>query len=147
MSLVCVPAIFIAARQKRLIDERMSSGALVQRMRGHLFAAGLRELFALSLETLAPEDMVRNCAWFEQAMDTTRVTRRQRALYATFGGLLDNFLKDELGIDPDEPHNGLGMALEELNKRTHVRPGTLMEAPAKIEAFAERVIRALNDVF
>jgi hypothetical protein len=116
-------------------------------VRAHLFAAGIRELFGLSLETLARDDMVRKCAWFEQVKDTSGPTRHQRALYATRGGLHDAFLRDELDLDPEEFHAGLGKAFSELNKRTHVRPDTLVVEPSEIEAFAERAIRALSDVF
>jgi len=116
-------------------------------VRAHLFAAGLRELFGLSLETLGPDEMVSKCSWFEQMKDTAGPTRRQRALYATRGGLHNEFLRNELQIDPEELHEGLGKAFAELNKRTHVRPETLMVDPVEIETFAERAIGALDDVF
>jgi hypothetical protein len=116
-------------------------------VRGHLFAAGLRELFALSLEVQAPENMVSKCEWFKPEANARGPTRRQRALYATRGGLADDFLRDELHIDPEELHSGLAKAFDELHKRTHVRPATLIIDPCEIEDFAERAIDTLNNLF
>jgi hypothetical protein len=133
---------------RQLLDGSLQVlGQVNNPVRAHLFAAGLRELFGLTLETLAPDDMVRKCAWFEQAKDTAGPTRRQRALYATRGGLHDEFLRDDLDIDPEELHEDLGKSFAELHKRTHVRPETLLVDPVEIEAFAERAIGALVDIF
>jgi hypothetical protein len=133
---------------RQLLDGSLQVlGQIDNPVRAHLFAAGLRELFGLSLETLAPDSMVRKCGWFKQMKDTAGPTRRQRALYATRGGLDDEFLRDELHLDPEDLHRGLGNAFAELHKRTHVRPETLMINSTEIEAFAKRAINALNEVF
>jgi hypothetical protein len=50
-------------------------------IRGNLVASALRELATHILHSLAREDEVRLCVWFEQAKDTKTVTRGQRALY------------------------------------------------------------------
>ena len=116
-------------------------------VRAHLFAAGLRELFGLTLETLAPDDSVTKCDWYEPVPNTSGPTRRQRALYATRGGLSDEFIREKLDIDLDELHTGIGKAFLDLNKRTHVRLDTHLSKPDEIEAFANEQVAALLDIF
>jgi hypothetical protein len=117
-------------------------------VRAHQFAASLRELFSHCLDTLAPGEAVKECAWFEPVESAKgEPTRKQRALYATRGGLSDEFIKDELGIDPATMHGGLGKAFAELNKRAHVRPDTHLEDPAEIELFANSALESVAEVF
>ena len=92
--------------------------------RAHQSASSFRELTSHVLEKLAPDAEVTRCAWFKQDKNVQGPTRRQRALYACRGGLTDDFLKSKLGIKPADLHSGLGPAVQELNKRTHVRPET-----------------------
>lgn len=116
-------------------------------VRAHLFAAGLRELFTLTLDILAPDDDVKKCSWFVEEPGTNRPTRRQRAIYATRGGLADDYLRDELEIDPATLQTDINKAFADLNKRTHVRPDTHLKKPAEIEAFANAQIDALVEIF
>tara|TARA_R110002074_G_scaffold157255_1_gene314084 strand:+ start:160 stop:954 length:795 start_codon:yes stop_codon:yes gene_type:complete len=112
-------------------------------VRMHLSAAGLRELFGHLLHTLAPDDEVRKCKWFEQAKDTPTVTRRQRATYATQGGFPDKFIAS-LGVDVEELHKEAIDAITELNKATHVRPQTLQQDPEAVDAFIAEAVGALE---
>jgi hypothetical protein len=116
-------------------------------VRAHLFAAALRELFGLTLETLAPDEEIKSCEWYEQAENTSGPTRRQRAIYAMRGGLPDDYLREELDIDPSALHADIGKAFSELNKRTHVRPDTQLRKTDEIEAFADEQVAALLGVF
>ena len=51
-----------------------------------------------------------------------RPTQRQRALYLSRGGLSDGFSRDTLKLDPEEFHPVVKTALDELSRKTHVRP-------------------------
>lgn len=112
-------------------------------VRMHLFAAGVRELFGHILDTLAPDEEVRKCAWFVQAKDTKTVTRRQRATFATQGGFSDEFVSD-LGVDVADLHKEAIDAIQTLNKATHVRPGTIEKDQKKIDAFVADAVAALE---
>src|SRR5262245_39765803 len=64
-------------------------------IRLNLFAAAVRELFGHTLHTLAPNERVVKCSWFKPEAEGP--TRRQRAKYATQGGLADEYV-EELGV-------------------------------------------------
>jgi hypothetical protein len=53
-------------------------------------------------------------------------TRRQRALYRCCGGLSDAFLKRTLKLKPSDLHRQFSESFQELNKRTHFRPDTVL---------------------
>lgn len=112
-------------------------------MRAHLFAAALRELFTYLLHNAAPDDEVRACAWFQQAPDTPGVTRRQRAIYASQGGLSDEYVAN-LGVDVAELHRQAINAIDALNRATHVRPGRVLADAGEIAAFVEPAVSALE---
>jgi hypothetical protein len=58
----------------------------------------MRELFGYTLQTLAPDENFTECEWFEPEPGTKGPTRRQRAKYATQGGLSDDYIA-EIGVD------------------------------------------------
>lgn len=123
-------------------------GQTTNPVRAHQFAASLRELFSHCLDTLAPGEAVKACSWFEPDEGAKgEPTRKQRALYATRGGLSDEFIEEELKVDPTTLHKGLGKAFTELNKRAHVRPDTHLDNPAEIELFANSALESLAEVF
>jgi hypothetical protein len=74
-------------------------------------------------------------------------TRRQHALYASRGGLTDSFLKNGLNLDPKEFHAKIGPSFNELNKRTHLKPHTVVTDPAELENLANETISALLEIF
>jgi Predicted pPIWI-associating nuclease len=100
------------------------------------------------LEQLAPDDdAIKACAWYEQHPKLECPTRRQRALYASRGGLTDSFLKNGLKLDPKEFHAEIGPAFNELNKRTHLKPDTVITDPAELANLANETISALLEIF
>jgi hypothetical protein len=116
--------------------------------RAQHFSVSMRDLSDHMLKQLAPDDQaVKGCAWYKQHPKVEGPTRRQRALYASRGGLTDSFLKEELKLDPKEFHAEIGPAFKELNKRTHLRPDTVITDPAKLENLANETIGALLDIF
>lgn len=112
-------------------------------MRAHLFAGGLRELFTYLLHNAAPDEEVRACDWFRQAPDTPGVTRRQRAVYASQGGLSDEYVAN-LGVDVADLHRQAITAIDALNRATHVRPGRVLTDAEEIAAFVEAAVSALE---
>jgi len=112
------------------------------------FSVSLRELSVYSLEQLAPDAAaIERCSWYKQVPETEGPTRRQRALYAGRGGLPDRFIRDELKLDPKEMFQEFGPAFQELNKRTHLRPNTVITDPLEVEEFANAGLQALCDIF
>lgn len=116
-------------------------------MRAHQFASTQRELIAHVLALLAPATDVVRCSWYKKIENVEGPTRRQRAIYTCRGGLSDEFLAGRLKIDPDELHSGFSDSFQELNKRTHIRPDTVLSDENEIEEFAGSAICALNDIF
>ena len=112
-------------------------------VRLHLAAAGLRELFGHILHADAPDGEVRACTWFKQEPNTQTVTRRQKAIYSTQGGLSDAFV-EQLGLDVAHLHRAAIRSIEALNKATHVRPDTLVNDEAAIKSFIDEALAALE---
>jgi hypothetical protein len=109
-------------------------------IRAHLFAAALRELVGYLLHSAATDDEVMAAPWYKPEED--RPTRRQRTTFAIQGGLSDTAV-DRLGVDPADMHRDLAKAISLLNKRTHLRPETLLTDEREIQAFAEQVVAAV----
>jgi len=116
--------------------------------RAQHFSVSMRDLSDYMLKQLAPDDdRVKACPWYEQHPKVQGPTRRQRALYASRGGLTDSFLKDALKLDPKEFHAEIGPAFNELNKRTHLKPDTVITDPTELEGLANETIGALLEIF
>ena len=113
-------------------------------IRLHLFAAAIRELYSYTLDRLAPDAEVQACKWFKKEGD--RTTRRQRAKYATQGGLPDHLI-EEAGVDVKHLHDEAIAAISKLHKYTHVRPGTIVSEQSEIETFVSEALGALIGLF
>jgi len=61
--------------------------------------------------------------------------------------LTDCFLKNGLKLDPDQFHAKISPAFKELNKRTHLKPDTVITDPAELENLANETISALLEIF
>ena len=141
----------------RLVDQfsqdlfRGALAALTQEnaaVRAQHFSVSMRDLSDHMLKQLAPGDeAIKRCPWYEQYPGLEGPTRRQRALYLSRGGLTDSFLKNELQFDPNEFHAQIGPAFQELNKRTHLNPDTVITDPAELEDLANETISALLEIF
>ncbi|GAA0574698.1 hypothetical protein GCM10009416_11750 [Craurococcus roseus] len=115
-------------------------------VRLNFFAAGVREIFGHVLHRLAPDREVSACSWFKQEPTTKGPTRKQRAKYATQGGLSDGFI-EEAGIDVSHLHDEAIHAVDRLSKFTHIRPGVVVTDQAQIEAFVGDALAALEGLF
>ena len=115
-------------------------------IRLNLFAAAIRELFGHTLHRLAPDDAVTDCAWFEFEKDQTKPTRRQRAKYATQGGLPDEFIRDA-DVDVKHLHDAAIKAVDTLSKYTHVREGVIVQNAEEIDQFVRDALGAFVGLF
>lgn len=115
-------------------------------IRLNLFAAAIRELFGHTLHALAPDSQVVACGWYKPEPNTAGPTRRQRAKYATQGGLADAFIEDS-GVDVEHLHGDAISAINELSKYTHVRPGVIVTDQAEVDRFVEEALSALRGLF
>lgn len=113
-------------------------------IRGNLVASALRELATHVLHSLAPDDEVRRCVWFEQAKDTKTVTRGQRARYIVQAGLPDDFVKEKLRVDTAAMAKPLLDAMDKLHKATHVRVETVVRKGGAVRKMLYGVITELH---
>src|SRR5579864_1496972 len=110
------------------------------------FASSMRSLFDHTLHALAPDANVTQCSWFAQEPGTNGPTRRQRAKYATQGGLSDQYVA-QVGVDVKDLHDEALAAIQEMNKYTHVQQNTLVQDQAQIDAFTNDAMSALLNLF
>lgn len=102
------------------------------KLRLNNFAYSIRELSRHFLNSLSPEDKVKNCEWYEpevrgkgeKKMESDKPTRRDKIRYAIQGGLSDELL-DKLGYDLAKQEDSINSVLDiikELSKYTHIEP-------------------------
>ena len=120
-------------------------------IRGNLFALGVREMVGYLLRAAAPDESIRACAWFPldertrgKVSKPDQVTRRDRMVYITQGGISDAMLQ-ELKLQPDEMHVALMSTLDDLNKFTHVQPRTMLGSAAETDTLVDGVLETLSD--
>jgi Predicted pPIWI-associating nuclease len=131
----------------QMLDDALAALAGDNRQRAQHFAVTTRELFGHVLSSRVSDDEVRRCVWYKQEQGARGPTRRQRALYLSRGGLSDDFIRETLRLDPDQFHEELKEAFDELSAKTHVRPNSAPTDPEKIEEFADLAISAFAEVF
>ena len=112
-------------------------------IRGNLVASTLRELATHILHSLAPDNEVRRCVWFEQAKDTKTVTRGQRARYIVQAGLPNDFVTEKLKVDASAIAKPLLDAMDTLHKATHVKPETVVHKGSAVRAMLFEVLGEL----
>jgi hypothetical protein len=140
--------------RSKLIDDfsaQVLTGALAvvtdpsNPIRLNLFAVAMRELFGHTLHVLAPDANVTKCEWYKPEPRTNGPTRRQRAKYATQGGLSDDYI-DEIGVNVNL-HEAAIQAVAKMSKYTHVRPGAIVDDPSEIAGFVDGAMNALLGLF
>jgi hypothetical protein len=133
--------------QKLLTGALRTAGDLDNPVRHHQFSSSLRSLFENLLHDLAPDENVKTCDWFQIETDNGLASRRQRAVYATQGGLSDRYIRSVLGFDPTPLHKRVVKAISSVSKYTHVRPESLVEGQKQISAFVKESLEALEGLF
>ena len=116
-------------------------------LRANNFAYAAREVASAVLHRIAPDDEVLACTWYKNETEKPNgITRRQRAIYATQGGLSNKYVK-ELGLSPDESHTRLLKAHNALSKFTHVRASTFGLDRKSTEQLADETVNSLIEFF
>lgn len=117
-------------------------------LRFNNFAYAMRELVRHVMARLAPDDEVRACDWYKNEIDRSNgISRRQRVYYAVQGGLSDEYVTDELGIDVGEIHRRLRDSIDNLSKHTHIEENTFNLSGEEIERFVNETLAAVVDFF
>jgi len=115
------------------------------KLRFNNFAYGIRELSTHVLESLAPDEEVKNCKWYVPAAKAPKqISRVQRIKYAIHGGIDDNYAAKEL-VDVDDYISDVLEAIDILNKFTHVNKATFGISESDIEEFSSQVIDAFSN--
>lgn len=110
------------------------------------FSYSLRELIANYLDRVAPVVNTKNCAWFfpnEEATDG--VTRAHKIKYSIQGGLSDEFVINELGIDISNTVREMSRTINTLSKYTHIRPNTFNLSDETVKTESKKILRAFRD--
>ena len=117
-------------------------------LRANNFAYAAREVASTVLHRLAPDEEVLACTWYENEIENkpNGITQRQRAIYATQGGLSNEYVK-ELGLSPEESHTRLMKAYKALSKFTHVRADTFGLDSQSTEKLAAETVDSLIEFF
>jgi hypothetical protein len=114
--------------------------------RAQHFSVSMRDLSDHMLKQLAPDDeAIQACAWYDQHADLDGPTRRQRALYASRGGLTDAFLKTGLKLNPKEfhaeivPHSpsSTNAPISSLTRSSPIRPRSKISRAIRTERRAQ----------
>ncbi len=118
---------------------------LNNKLRFNNFAYAMRELSRHVLHRLAPSDRVLKCSWYKNlTQDADGITRMQRAIYATQGGLSDKFVRDTLNIDPSDAHKTLRDAINRLSQYTHVEKEVFDLSADTVDKLASEITHAFS---
>jgi len=110
------------------------------------FATNIRELTRDIFHTLAPDEEVKNCEWYEEPTSEgdSDITRLQRMIYAIKGGLSDKFIKDDLEFNFADEIKTLNQVINKLNKYTHINEKVYYQEEEQGFDMVENTLTALN---
>lgn len=105
------------------------------KLRFNNFAYAMRELAGHTLVRLAPDSEVMQCVWWKKKPEgeVHQVTRIERAVYATQGGLSNFYVTKRLGLDFAQRHTELRDAIKRLSDYTHVTPEVMGMSDEEID--------------
>ncbi|MFC0299550.1 hypothetical protein ACFFIS_01705 [Virgibacillus soli] len=111
------------------------------------FATNMRELTREVFHTLAPDHEVMECQWYEKETNEGEadITRIQRMTYAIKGGLSNEFIQDELGIDFKDITKQLNKVIRTLNKYTHINEKVYYRDEKDGYEMVERTLSAFDN--
>jgi len=115
------------------------------KLRFNNFAYAMRELAGYPLQRLAPESEVMKCTWWKKKTEDEvhQVTRIERAVYITQGGLSNLYVKKKLGLDFAESHELLRDAVKRLSDYTHIKLEFFGMEDAEIDRLASETNEAV----
>ncbi len=111
------------------------------------FATHIRELTREVFKTLAPDSEVESCEWYEEpeTAGNSKITRVQRMTYAIKGGLSNQFIEEELGINFDNVTTKLNQVIGKLNKYTHINETVFSRGDEAGYEMAKNTLMAFNN--
>lgn len=115
-------------------------------LRLNYFSVAVRVFFEHIMGTLSPDAEVSTCPWFQLEKEQDKPTRSQRVKYWLQGGLSDEFLVDELGLNPEPLRKRLMQAFNRLSKHVHVRENTVVLDPTLQSAEIVRAVSAVEEL-
>lgn len=115
------------------------------KLRFHNFAFAMRELVGHTLKRLAPDDEVKKCIWWQAKAEgvVPQVTRVERCVYATQGGLSNHYVRTKLRLDFSHEFDELRDAVTRLNGYVHITPQVFQLEDADIELLTQQTIEGV----
>ncbi|MBC3450861.1 hypothetical protein HU745_07320 [Pseudomonas mosselii] len=115
------------------------------KLRFHNFAFAMRELVAHTLARLAPDEEVQKCIWWKKKAKNVvhQVTRIERCVYATQGGLSNHYVMKRLGLDFSQNYQNLRDAVVQLSEYVHITPEVFRLKDDDIDRLAGETIEAV----
>lgn len=109
------------------------------------FGYSLRELLRHVFHRLAPDEMIKQCAWFKpDPTSKSTITRAHRSKYMLQGGLSDYFVDKILRVEVAPVVKDVAAAFETLNKFTHINPDTFNLNEVDVALFASECLDATS---
>jgi len=113
--------------------------------RVNFYSTAMRIMYEHLANNLSPTDEVMQAPWFRPAKEDGRPTRKQRLVFAVQGGLSDDYISDDLGIDIGDIHAKLVKAIDDLSHHIHARESTIISEVAEQNAIVEATATAMSD--
>lgn len=118
------------------------------KLRFNNFAYAMRELSRHFLHRLAPDDEVTKCSWYKNVTGKEGLlARSERAAFAVHGGLSDEFVRDNLGLEIQAINKRLKDAIDGLSKYTHIEEAVFDLPPERVDALAVETTEAFAGLF
>ena len=113
------------------------------------FALCMRELTRTIFTRLAADEEIFECNWYKNEFTDGKkgVTRKQRMLYAIKGGLSDDFVSNNLGIDTDGITKQIVKSIDNLSKYVHVTQGIYNSDEIECRKMVIGAILSLSEFF
>lgn len=115
------------------------------KLRFHNFAFAMRELVGHTLNRLSPDAEVRKCIWWKPKAKgvVPQVTRVERCVYATQGGLSNHYVQTKLQLDFAQEFIELRDAVVRLSEYVHITPDVFQLEDDDIEHLSLETIEAV----
>ncbi len=109
------------------------------------FSFSLRELLRNFLSRTAPDSEVVRCCWFIPNEESYNgITRADRIKYGIQGGLEDEFVKEDLGVDLTPVISNMTKKFRKLNEYTHINEKTFNLNQEIVNSESEEILKALQ---
>jgi hypothetical protein len=114
-------------------------------LRVNFYSTAMRIMNEHLANNLSPTDEVMRAPWFQSAKDDGRPTRKQRLIFAVQGGLSDEYISDDLGIDIGDIHAKLVKVVDDLSYHIHARESTIISEVTEQNAIVEATANAMSN--